>query len=126
MQIIMEFLPLEKMRYAGTAGDYFMRDGALVFQVADTGNTLYNKLVAIHELIEQTITEHQGVTNEAIDEWDFSHADSRDPGDELNCPYGDAHNLATGVERMITAHLRVPWKTYDEAVLGMEENTGDG
>ena len=51
------FQPVEKMRYA-TVGDYFpKKDGTLRFEIADLGDTFFNKMILIHEMVEQALTE---------------------------------------------------------------------
>lgn len=120
MNIAIEFLHAEELRYP-TQGDYFYRGGNLVFQIAKSGNDVYDRLVLIHEMIEQLLVEHKGISNEAIDDFDMAHLDSRDPGDEPDSPYRDEHNIATAVERLLTAYMGVSWQEYDQAVLGETE-----
>ena len=86
------------------------------FTVRDTGNDLYTKLILIHALIEQAMTEHQGVSGEEIDRWDEYHPASMEPGDEEGCPYGVAHKLATSVERQIIDALGLNWVEYENAI----------
>jgi hypothetical protein len=45
-------------------------------------------------------------------------ADS-EPGDDIHAPYYKQHQLATSVERMLTAELEVDWNAYEAANLAL-------
>jgi hypothetical protein len=106
--------PASEMRYL-TLDDYFEEDGKLVFEIANSGNSFYNKLILVHALIEQMITEYEGISEKAIYDFDIEHEESLEPGLEKDAPYRDAHLLAEGIERSICAHVGVSWKDYEEA-----------
>ena len=65
------------MRY-NSCGDYFYIpfNDTLVFDIADTGNDVYNKLILIHELVEELLTSQKGIKEEDIMKWDKEHLDS--------------------------------------------------
>jgi len=114
-----EFIPASQIRKeAGpTAGDYFVRDGEVVIQIADTGNRAYNLLVAHHEFTERMLNELQGVKDEDVDAFDVANADCEgEPGDLIGCPYGFQHQIATSFERCLCAVLGIPWAEYDQSV----------
>ena len=116
MNIIIETRPsFKEMRYP-TSGDYFERDGALVFQIAESGNAVYDRLVLIHEMIEQLLCEKAGISNEQIDEWDMAYKEQGEPGDHPKAPYYRQHGIATGIERIIAAELGIDWWDYDSTV----------
>jgi hypothetical protein len=96
--------------------DYRKFGEDLDFIVRDTGNGLYTKLILIHAIIEQAMTEYEGISGDEIDAWDEYHTASLEPGDEEGCPYGKAHKLATQVERLICAELGINWVDYEEAL----------
>ena len=114
------FKPYSEMRYP-TAGDYFEKDDILHFEIADTGNELYNELILIHEMVERVMVKARGITDQQIDEFDMAHLDSDDPGDEVDAPYRDEHCIATAVERMICGYLGISWREYDEAVVRLSD-----
>jgi hypothetical protein len=119
-EIEIEFVPLEKMRYE-SLGDYFYKDGILHFKIVDTGNPLYNKMILIHEMIEQTLTEAKGIREQQILKYDLEFENLRkvgkvgendEPGEGKGSPYRREHILAEIVERMMLNHL--DQKTFDE------------
>jgi hypothetical protein len=130
MRITIKIQPKEKMRY-DTVGDYFMeRNGhgeisALHFEIADTGNDYYNRMILIHEMVEQLLCESRGISEESITAFDEAFEKNRkegntsEPGDERNAPYRDPHCFATGIERMICAILQIPFKEYDDCVTNL-------
>ena len=106
----------EAMRYR-TVGDWFYTaDGALIIQVADTGNWTYNLLVAIHELIEVFMCAVRGITLKQVDSFDFAHEDDEDPGCHPKAPYHAEHMTAMGVEMVLAAALGVKWRIYEDAL----------
>lgn len=115
MRIIVEFLPKEEMRY-DTAGDYWRRDDVLTFQVRDTDSSIYNRLVLIHEMVEQLLTEHAGIHDGEIDEYDMAFEGAGEPGDALDCPYHTQHSIATGIERMLCGILGFHWELYERSL----------
>lgn len=118
MEIKVAILPIDQMRYQ-TVGDYYYNaDGSLQFDIADTGNPVYNKMILIHELIEQTLTEARGIDTKVIDDFDMMFEKEREdgfhdladePGFDSRSPYQAEHALATAVELMICAHLGIKW-----------------
>jgi hypothetical protein len=125
MRIIIETIPHERQRYE-TVGDYqYMPDGTLYITVSDMGNTFYEKLVAIHELIEQTLTEHRGLNEPDITDFDLYYEKRRaqglvdensEPGFDNNSPYLREHTLATSVEMQMVALAGESWNDYDKKV----------
>ena len=91
-------------------------DIELQINVSDLGNDKYNMLVMIHEIVEALLCYYFGVTEKQVDDWDMSHLDSEEPGDEPGCPYAWQHSIATGVERLLAAIMGIDWAEYGEAV----------
>jgi len=120
MKFVLEVIDKSEMRYP-TVGDWQeveTPDGTpfVRVQVADTGNSDYNFLVAVHELVEYYLCKRFGIREEEVSFFDETHPDSDEPGDENDAPYRAPHCLATGVERILAAALNVPWKDYDETL----------
>ena len=113
MKIITEVVPLESQRYE-TLGDYYLEEDRLNFKITDTGNNTYNKLILIHELVEELMTSYRGIREGEILQWDLKHDDSNDPGREPGCPYRNEHLFAEMVERMICHQLEIDWNEYEE------------
>jgi hypothetical protein len=125
-KIEVEFKPIDTMRYPTMGDYYYSAPGVLKFEVADTGNTLYNKLVLIHELIEQMLIEYRGVPIEEIDAFDQLFEKEREekyhdladePGFDPRSPYLHEHTLATAIEMMICAKAGISWNDYNETII---------
>jgi len=122
MRIIIETIQHEDQRYP-TVGDYWVdADGTKHIVVSDMQNDNYAFLVALHELVEQKLCEHRGISEESITRFDEDYEDLREdddvsePGDDLEAPYRNEHNFATGIERLMCAELGIPWKVYSDTV----------
>jgi hypothetical protein len=112
-KIKVEIVPLKKQRYE-TLGDYYEKNGVLHFKITDTGSPLHNKLILIHELIEQTLTEAKGIKESIILRHDLEFEklikdglvpEDAEPGEHKNSPYRKEHILAETVERLMLNHL---------------------
>jgi hypothetical protein len=113
MKITINIIPHSQMRY-DTLDDWQMDGDNIVFQIVDTGNNLYTKIVLVHALVEQLLTEAKGISEEEITRFDVDHPDSLEPGLEQNAPYRSEHLLAEGIERLICAYLNIPWREYNQ------------
>lgn len=101
-----------------TVGDWFYQPerATLRICVSKMPDDRYEFLVALHELIEQRLCEHDGISQEGVDAYDKAHLDSDSPGDEADAPYRAQHEFATAVEMLVAQRLGVDWKAYDDAV----------
>ncbi len=127
-KITIETIPDTQQRY-NTVGDYFHNEnGDQIFRISDMGNWKYEFLIALHELIESGLCKDRGITEQMIDEFDFSFekqrikGDDREPGDETNAPYYKEHQFATKIERMIADELGVNWEEYIQAGRNLDGN----
>lgn len=105
-----------------TTGDYW-RDENSVEQVriSDVGNSDYEFLVMLHELVEWYLAEKRGITDEEISNFDMKFEDEikagikpphADPGMDSAAPYKDEHIFALKIEKEIAAELGIDWETY--------------
>ena len=62
MKVVIETVPHEDHRYP-TVGDYWEQDGVDHVRVSAMRDWRYEFLVAIHEMIEMTLTKHRGITD---------------------------------------------------------------
>lgn len=114
--VSIEFIDPKAMRYA-SVGDWEISDnGALYISIADTGNWLYNTLVAIHEFVEVFLCTAQGITQKQVDRFDFAHQDDDDPGEHPKAPYHAMHMMAMAVEMMLATFLGVSWRPYSDVL----------
>lgn len=128
MEIHIKTIPIENMRYP-TVGDYWYdTEGVLEVRIAEMGNELYHKLVMIHELVEEALTKHRGLSEPDIMAFDLYYEKRRDqglvsedsePGFDLNAPYLREHTLATSVEMMMCALAGESWSDYDRIVMSL-------
>lgn len=111
--VSIETVTTKSMRYR-TVGDWFFTEpGVLKIQVADTGNWIYNMLVAIHELIEVCLCAHKGIEQKSVDAFDMAHEDDEDPGSHPKAPYHDQHMIALSVEMMLSVAFGIKWRPYE-------------
>ena len=120
MKINIETIPQNQHRY-DTCGDYWYDEaGVLQVRVTDMGNEIYEKMVIIHELCEEAMTKHLGITEQQISDFDLAYEAKREEGDlsepgfDKNAPYLREHTISTAVEMLMCAHLGISWNDYDE------------
>jgi hypothetical protein len=114
--VSIETVAPKQMRYR-TCGDWFFtKPGYLIIQVADTGNWIYNLLVAVHELIEVILCEVAGISEKRVSAFDLAHQDDEDPGTHPKAPYHDQHLTAMGIEMILAARAGVKWRIYEDAL----------
>lgn len=134
-QIQIEVIPLEKQRFP-TLGDYFYdKKKVLQFKITDTGNPFFNKLILIHELVEQTLTEAKGIKEQSILKHDLEFEKliqdgkvdiDAEPGEHKNSPYRQEHLLAEIVERLMLNHLnQSTFKEYNDKIFKVFENANN-
>ena len=124
-EICIKIIPHESQKYP-TVGDYWYdKEGVLQVRVSDMQNDMYHKMIIIHELVEEAITNHLGITEQQITDFDLYYEERRkqgfvpefsEPGFDRNAPYRLAHTFATGVEMGISAMTGVDFLDYDKAV----------
>lgn len=113
--------PNNEQRY-NTVGDYITNaDGGKQIVVSKMGDTRYELLVAIHELIESALCDERGISEESIDVFDMQFENKRsptdmvsEPGDDTTAPYNKEHQFATTVEKMLAEELGIDWEQYCE------------
>jgi hypothetical protein len=116
-----------------TVGDWqFARDptgtaSELTIRVSDVDGGTGNMLIAIHELIEALLCEHAGVKETDVDAFDMNwttrkawwHSESsllKEPGDDIDAPYYQQHQIASSIERMVAARMWVDWAKHEAYV----------
>lgn len=107
-------IPFAAMRY-DTLGDWLLEGGCNQIRVASMGNSDYEFLVAIHELIEQRLCKIMGISEQTVDAFDLAHEDDEEPGAREDCPYREAHMTAEAIERVVATKMGVNWEHYSEA-----------
>ena len=97
-------------------------DGTLHIRVASEIGEDSALLVAVHELVEQTLCEKRGITCAEVDVFDARYESGRNPGDKSEpgnapfAPYRREHFFAETIERLMAAELGVDWRQHEEAI----------
>jgi hypothetical protein len=112
-----------KLRNGFTGADWwFDYWDDLQIRIARMHNPEYENTLAIHEYMEAMFCRLRGVTVKQVDEFDkvfeAEHADNHglNSGDDKDCPYAEAHSLATAPERVYAALAKICWADYDKVV----------
>lgn len=115
-------IPHDQQRYE-TIGDYWTEGGCLQVRISSMGNSDYEFLVLLHEIIEKQIARKLGISEQTIDAWDLAHEDEEEPGAMPECPYREAHMIAEAIERVLATKLGIDWEHYDKTVKATMEKT---
>jgi hypothetical protein len=114
MKIQIETIPHKKQRYE-TLGDWqWSNAGDLQIKISQTNNEQYNFLLIVHELIEAYLCKFHKISEDTVDQWDMSHLQSRDPAQEVGCPYAKEHFTALRHERLLAGTLNLDWQIYED------------
>lgn len=122
MLINIKTIPIEKMRYPSVGDYWYDKKGTLQVRVADMGNEFYEKMVIIHELIEEALTKQNGISEQQIMDFDLEFEANRkdgnldEPGFDENCIYKKEHTFATSVELGMCAIVGEDFMKYDKTV----------
>jgi hypothetical protein len=76
----------------------------------------FERLVAIHELIEATLCDQANVDEVDVTNFDVKFMGDGEPGDSLNAPYHKQHRIATGIEVLLAQELGVDWQGYEKEI----------
>jgi hypothetical protein len=118
MDIIIRIVPKEEQRYE-TAGDWQFHptNGDLIIKVSKMSDWRYEMCVAIHELTEALLCKQNGVTEQQVDNWDFSHPEAGSNFNETGAPYEKEHYSACIPELILGKELGI---NYDEYLKELE------
>lgn len=103
--------PHKDHRYE-TLGDYVGHERLRFIQVSELGNSDYEFLIAIHELVEQALQIKRGISEESITKFDTEFTGDGEPGDSPDAPYYKEHQFATKIERLLCKELGLDWEEY--------------
>ena len=127
-EIKIKIIPHSDQR-AASPGDYWYdMNGVLQMRISDTGDDTMNRLILIHEMVEEFISQHQGVDEPTIQEFDVFYEGERElglhsaedePGFDSRSPYRQFHTIATAIEMMLAGHLNLDWNEYDKTVMSL-------
>src|SRR3989344_3336131 len=101
-----------------TVGDHDTKGKKKIITVSDLGNWKYELLIALHELVEQSLCDARGIKDSAMHEFDKKFQKTRskgepsEPGDDPSAPYHQEHKVATSFERQMADALGIDWLEY--------------
>ena len=124
MDFVIKIIPHNEQRY-DTLDDWKRdNEGVMQIKISDTGNPDFNFLLTEHAIREAYFCVKNGVTEQAVDVWDFTHPDADEPGMLPGCPYKRWHMLAELYERSTCYDLDYDWEEYERAIMKLfkEEN----
>ena len=118
--ILIKVIPHEFQEY-NTVGNYKSMGDETFILVSEQGDEFYNKLIAIHELVEEALTKRRGLSESEILDFDLYFEKRREQGlvekdaEAGFCseaPYLAEHTFATSVEMQMCALAKVSWNDY--------------
>lgn len=127
-EIHIKFVPHSEQRLNTNAGDYFYDGNKLMIIVSDLGDEYKNRLIALHELIEEAITKKHGIdepTIQAFDtQWEIDKANGlkdniTECGLDQKAPYYKEHLFSDAIERLFAQQLDIDWNEYEKQFLSL-------
>lgn len=123
-EIHIQSIPHKKHRkgVGVTSGDWFTKNNIDYIKVSKMSDPRYELLIAVHELIEKSICEQDGITVAMVDKFDYNwkeHDGISEAGNDPNAPYHKQHRIAEIVERLLAVELGVDWNQYDKEVMSL-------
>jgi hypothetical protein len=98
---------------------YYLPTGELLVRTYMKDEKSLNEawLIAMHELVEQRLTEQRGIPEPVIDTFDRmldeKGEDADFGGDHPDSPYKKEHRFAENIERQLAHELGIDWNEYD-------------
>lgn len=131
MQIEIKTVPQTAQRYV-TVGDWFdvekvylpkleRPEPISMVVVSELGDSRYEFLIAVHEMIEMFLCKQRGISAGSVDQFDMNWKGEGEPGDDPAAPYFREHQFALAVERMVAHELGVNWAEYEKRQHEVEE-----
>lgn len=94
-------------------GDYYKKGKTDFFEIKKLGNKDQEKLVFLHEFIEQWLTEREGIREEDIFAFDEAHPNCPEPGMLPDSPYRKQHIFAENIERIVAHEIGINFEEYN-------------
>jgi hypothetical protein len=97
---------------------YYLPSGELLVRSYMKDGKSFNEawLIAMHELIEQRLTEQRGIPEPVIDDFDRMlderGEDADFGGDHPDSPYRKEHRFSENIERLLAHELSIDWFEY--------------
>ena len=114
MNILIQDIPHYQQRYPTTGDWQTTVQDSINISVSSLSDSRYEKLVAVHELIEALLCMHDGVTAKEVDDFDIAHLELDEPGDHVDSPYRTQHARASTIEKQLASWMDVDWAKYEK------------
>ena len=111
-RIIIDFIPHDTQEYDTMGNWRVLPNGEWLIEVDQEIGPKAGIAVGIHETIEMALCLARGITEPSVSDFDKSHLQSTQPGDESDAPYRKEHEFATDIERLICRELGVDLQSY--------------
>ncbi len=128
LDIEIKTIPDNKQRY-NTVGDYWKKEGKGIFHISDMNNWTHEILIAVHEIVEESLCRARGISNDAITTFDEQYENGRtygvldEPGNDPKAPYYKEHQFATKIEKLFAEELGVNWEEYNNLIAKLDDPT---
>lgn len=106
-----------------TLGDWLWNGRHLTVRVSRMMDWRKQFLLMMHELTEAALCVDRGITQNEVDEWDFSHPESDEPGEVAGAPYLEEHRAAKEVEQLLCRHFGMDYFEYERSLQNGEEGS---
>ena len=118
MEINIKSIPHNDMRFSqigeGGIGDWWDENGATQIRVSEMDVWIYKRLIAIHELIEDTLVKLAGIDGKWYDQW--CDKEGILLADEMKNPIAKQHETATICERIVAQAAGVDFRVYEDYI----------
>jgi len=121
-KLVIESIPhADHRKEAGpTVGDWFTDpEDVQHIRISELTDERFEKLIAVHELIEKILCDYHGIEEKAVDQFDAAwkeHDGLDEPGNDPQAPYHRMHRIADVVERLMAVEMKVNWDEYEAAL----------
>ena len=113
--ITIDFIKPDENRYV-THGDWVNHNGSLHITSTSYGNKNGSFLVALHELVEAWLCNHDGIDEKDVMAWDLCHPDADEPAEVEGSLYRKQHDVAIAVEKLVCEAMGIDWENHERWV----------
>jgi hypothetical protein len=112
LKIELHTIPQRYQLY-NTIGYWNGHEQCRLILVSEMGNSDYEFLVFLHELIEQALCLKRGISDESVTKFDMEFKGEGEPGDDLAAPYHREHVFASAIEDSVCKELGINPDEYE-------------
>ncbi len=133
MRVVIDFIPHNEQRYP-TLGDWEKKevDGqeVMLIRISKLGVRESEIAIAVHELIEALLCDHDEITSKEVDDWDFAFVEGQrkgeigkdeEPGDHPKAPYHLQHVIAQRIENELVHSVGMTHRQHNLVCAKVEQ-----